>query len=332
MRILFLGGTSFVGRAIAKAAITAGHEATFFHRGITGASLFPGHKHIYGDRTEDVSVLGTLNADVVIDTSGYTPDSVAASARAVSDRADRYIFMSSIDAYDLSAPSIDETSPTRKLPEGASTSERSAALYGAHNARCETDLIEILGAERVLSVRAGLMIGPYDATDRFTYWPVRFARGGEILAPVGREMPVQVIDVRDVADWVVGSFDRRLSGAFNLVGTPGAITFGDVVDACQNATWSDGHLTWVSTEFLLEQGVEPWSELPLWLPDTPELRGLRNVHNARALATGLTLRPLLETARDVHADVRARASDYTMRAGLSPEREAELLAAWHALV
>lgn len=169
----------------------------------------------------------------MIDTSGYTPDAVAATARAVGRSVRTYAFVSSIDAYDLSFAPIDESSATKALPAGATMSERVDDLYGAHKAACERVLVDMLGAHRVIAVRAGLMIGPHDDTDRFTYWPVRVERGGEMLAPVGRQMPVQIIDARDVAAWIVAAIAGASFGAFNLTG--GRQTFGDVLDACLQA-------------------------------------------------------------------------------------------------
>jgi 2'-hydroxyisoflavone reductase len=292
--------------------------------------LFPGQRHLRGDRYGDVSALNDVDVDIVIDTSGYTPDAVAASARAVAPRVKHYLFVSSVDAYDLSTPSIDESSATKPLPEGATTSEPSAELYGPHKALAERQLIEILGAERVVAIRAGLMVGPYDHTDRFTYWPARFARGGEILAPVGETMPVQFIDVRDVAAWTVGAIARQLHGIFSLVGTPGALHFGDVVAACRAAAPNDACVAWAPSDFLLTHNVGPWVEMPLWLPNLPEFNGLLNVSNAKAVATGLRLRPLVQTASDVLDEFRARPPERQLRAGMKPEREMELLSALRA--
>jgi len=267
----------------------------------------------------------------VIDTSGYTPDAVRASALAVAARVAQYIFVSTIDAYDLSRENIDESSATRVLPAGTQTAELDVELYGAHKARCERELIDILGPERVTIVRAGLMIGPYDATGRFTYWPVRVERGGQILAPREPGMAVQIIDVRDVAGWVVGAIAQKLSGVFNLTGNPGELTIGDVLDVAQTETATEARFVWVPDSFLLEHAVEPWTEMPLWLPaNLDEFRGLLGVRNDRARATGLRIRSLAETVRDVLVEYRHREEKRPLRAGLSPEREAELLAAWRS--
>jgi len=284
---------------------------------------------VRGDRSANVDDLINIDAEVVIDTSGYTPDAVRASALAVAARVRQYVFVSTIDAYDLTQPEIDESSATRVLPAGAQTSEMDVELYGAHKARCERELVEILGPERVTIVRAGLMAGPYDATDRFTYWPVRVERGGDVLAPRERSMPVQLVDVRDVACWVVGSIAQKLSGVFNLTGNPGELTIGDVLEIAQRATGSDARFTWVPDSFLVERAVAPWIEMPLWLPaDLEEFRGLLRIRNERARATGLRLRPLDETIRDVLAEYHQRDKGWPLRAGLSSAREAELLASW----
>ena len=330
MNVLFLGGTRFVGRHVAEALVAAGHTVTFFNRGMSDASLFPEQRHVRGDRAGDVSALRTIEPEIVIDTSGYTPDAVAASARAVAESVRKYVFMSSIDAYDKSGPRIDESSPTKELSGETSTSEMVPEFYGALKARCERDLAAVLGPTRVLAVRAGLMVGPYDATDRFTYWPVRVASGGEVLAPVGRAMPVQIVDARDVARWIVGALERDLTGPYNLVGTPGSIAFGDVLDACAAVARSSARFTWVTSDFLEANAVAPWVELPLWIPDVPELLGSRNVANDRARATGFETRPLAETVADVLEEFRVRPPDRTLRAGLTPDREARLLQRWHA--
>lgn len=331
MKILFLGGTDFVGRHIAEAAIAAGHDVSFFHRGVTNPSLFPDREHHYGDRDGDVSVLERVDADIVIDTSGHTPDAVRASAHALAERVRMYYFMSSVNVYDFASDVLlDEMAPTAVLLEGQTTSERLPELYGAHKMRCEHDLVELLGAERVLAVRAGLMIGPHDNTDRFTYWPTRLERGGEVLVPLGPQLPVQMIDVRDVADWSIRAIAHDLHGPWNLVGTPGTLTLGDVMHACEQVTNVKPTRVCVPSEFLVSQGVAPWVELPLWAPDLGELARFCSVRNDRARAFGLALRPLAETVRDILSEYRARPQNRPMRAGLASERESFLLRAWHA--
>jgi 2'-hydroxyisoflavone reductase len=202
-----------------------------------------------------------------------------------------------------------------------------AEHYGALKVAAEETLRALLGPERVIAIRAGLMVGPYDNTDRFTYWPARVARGGDVLAPESPALPVQFIDVRDVAAWTRGAIERRLHGTFSLVGTPGALTLGDVLEASRTVAASDAAFRWASTEFLQAHEVGPWIEMPLWFPPSPELAGFSTVSNAKAVAAGLRLRPLHETVRDVLAEFATRPPGRELRAGLAPEREAALLEA-----
>lgn len=327
MRILILGGTGFVGRHVAHAAIAAGHDVIFANRGSTDPNVFSAYERVTVDRYGDVSALGRIVADVAIDTSGYTPDAVLASARVLSDRVRHYIFMSSIDAYELHGGIIDEASPSKALPDGAQTIKPDPELYGAHKVRCEELLVETLGAERVLSVRAGFMIGPNDTTGRFTYWPVRIAAGGEVLAPP-RSLPIQLIDARDVAAWIVHALPENTSGTFNLTGTRDELTFGDVADTCLEAAGNDAALTHVCDDFLTSHEVGPWMEMPLWVP--PEMRAFLNASNARARTHGLTIRPLAKSVRDI-LDEFAQRADKSLPTGPTREREATLLRAWHAL-
>ena len=333
MRVLFIGGTSFVGRHIAEAVIAAGHSVTFFNRGVTDGTLFSEHAHVRGDRTvaADVARLAGVAADVVIDTCGYTPDDVRASATAVAPWVKRYVFISSIDAVDLGVAAPDETTPRRELPRGTVTGTKDDELYGVHKAECERELVRVLGDARVLVVRPGLVVGPYDATDRFTYWPVRVARGGEVLAPRAPSLPVQIVDARDLAAWVVLALARELRGEYLIVGDARALALADVIDGARASSGSDARVTYVSDAFLQTHAVGPWVELPLWMPPgDPTLRGAFTIENAKARASGLVLRPLAETIADILAEYRTRSPERTPRAGLAPEREAALLRAWHA--
>jgi len=331
MHLLILGGTSFVGRHIVETALAAGHRVTLFNRGTTDADLFAGRTTLVrGDRDVpgNVAQIADVGADAVVDVSGYTPDTVRASALAIRDSCARYAFVSSIDVFAYPNDAPDEDSPTKPLPDGAQTATQDLELYGAHKARCERDLVELLGPDRVFVARYGFAVGPHDATDRFTYWPARVARGGEVLAPCDHRMRVQLIDARDAAAFVVSALERELAGTYDVVGDPRALTIGDVLYAALDATGSDARFTWVSEPFLLAQDVGAWVELPLWCPDVPEARDFRNVSNAKARRTGLVLRPLAETVRDVLADLRARPASRTLRAGLTSENEARLLATW----
>ena len=326
MRVLMLGGTKFVGRHIADAVIAAGHDVTFFNRGTSGRELFAGHRHVRGDRTVDAAKLAEIDAEVVIDTCGYTPDDVRASAQAVAPFVKRYVFVSSIDAVDLDVATVDEDTPLKAFPRGTLTGTRDDELYGVHKAQCERDLVDILGAQRVLVVRPGLVVGPYDHTDRFTYWVARVARGGDVLAPRAPSLPVQIVDARDLGAWVALAVARQRTGTYLVCGDARAIAIADVLETARATSGSDARFTYVSDAFLEAHGVGPWVELPLWLPAMPQLRGLLNASNAKARAAGLTLRPLAETVADTLAEFRTRPAPYPLVAGLSAEREALLLA------
>jgi 2'-hydroxyisoflavone reductase len=328
MRIVLIGGTGFVGRHIAHAALGAGHDVVFANRGQSDPAVFSSYEHVKIDRYDDVLALERVGAEIAIDTSGYTPDAVLATARALEKAVRSYVFVSSIDAYAFDGGIIDESSPTKTLPDGAQTAKPDAELYGAHKARCERVLVDVLGERRALAIRAGFMIGPYDTTGRFTYWPVRIAAGGEVLAPP-RTMPIQLIDARDVAEWIVHAISRSEHGTFNLVGRPDQLTFGDVADTCIAVARSDATLTHVSDDFLVQHDVGPWMEMPLWVPDDIGMRGFLRASNGRACAHGLRIRPLAQSVRDVLNEFSERA-DKTLPTGPNRERERNLLEAWRA--
>jgi 2'-hydroxyisoflavone reductase len=320
VKLLLLGGPKFVGRAVADAALAHGHELTFFNRGQTNPELYPEVERLRGDRTEDLSALRAREWDAVIDTSGYLPHVVRASAEALRE-ARVYCFVSSISVYaDFSEP-VDENSPLEPL--GDQPANRMApdyANYGALKALCEQTVHELAG-ERALVVRPGLIVGPHDPTGRFSYWPHRVARDGEVLAPGPPERPTQFIDVRDLGEWMVDICEQRLAGVFNATHT--GTSFAELLATCASVTRSDATVTWVSDEFLLEQGVGQFVELPLWLAG-PEHAYADRVDVSRAVAAGLRFRPLEDTV-----GATLELAQTTENAGLAPEREAELLAAWH---
>jgi len=314
-----LGGPRFLGRAITEAALARGHDLTYFNRGQTNPELYPEVERIVGDRTEELSGLTGREWDAVIDTCGYLPRVVRASAQALSTSG-LYCFVSSISVYaDASVPT-DEDSPVAQLGE-LPDDEVTGESYGALKALCEDAVHEVFG-ERALIVRPGLIVGPHDPTGRFTYWPHRVASGGEVLAPGPPERPTQVIDVRDLAEWTVALCETTTSGTYNA--THPGVPFSELIETCRELTGGAAQVTWVSDAFLLEEEVGQWMELPLWLAD-PEYAAADRVDVSRAVAAGLTFRPLAETVRGTldHAEP-------TDAAGLAPEREAELLAAWHA--
>ena len=310
MRLLVIGGTLFLGRAVAEDALARGHELTLFNRGTTNPDLFPEAEHLRGDRKEDLSALAGRTWDAVIDTSGYTPAAVRASAELLRDSG-RYVFVSSVSVYADFSSGPTEESPVAELgdmPADAVSADYSN--YGPLKALAEAEVEAVFG-DRALIVRPGLIVGPHDPTGRFTYWARRLARGGEILAPGPPERLAQFVDVRDLAAWILDAVESGLSGTFNA--TNEGVSWGDLL--------AGADVTWVSDEFLREHDVGAWMELPLWLPD-PAWAGMHATDVSRAVAAGLRFRPLEETIRGAAEAPAAEG------AGLSPEREAELLAAW----
>jgi 2'-hydroxyisoflavone reductase len=331
MKLLVLGGTVFLGRHVVEAAIARGHEVTMFNRGQTRPELFPKVDRIKGDRNGNLSELRGRTWDAVFDPSAFVPRQVRSMASALADSVGHYTYVSSIAVYPVPQQDKSETATLATIQD--LDSEDVTAGYGALKALCEAALDEALPG-RVLNVRAGLLVGPHDPSNRFTYWPVRVARGGEVLAPGDPQAPTQFIDARDVARWVLDRAENLSTGTFNVTGSP--VPLLEVLETCRVVAGSGAYLTWVDDSFLQEQGVGPWLEMPLWLPAT--VGSLRSPIE-RALATGLRQRPLADTVRDtlhwargepvpsqqVDAGGRVR-----QLAGLAPEKEAAILEAWHS--
>jgi len=318
VRLLLLGGPRFLGRAIADAALARDHDLTFFNRGRTNPDLYPEAEKLVGDRASDLEALRGRTWDAVVDTSGYLPADVRASAEMLGSAA-LYCFVSSISVYAHFRQPHDEDGPIAEIgdmPVDAVTDES----YGPLKALCEEEARRVFG-DRALVVRPGLIVGPHDPTGRFTYWPHRVARGGEVLAPAPSDAPPQPTDVRDLGGWVGAACEAGLGGTFNA--THPGVSWQELLDTCVAVTEADAEVTWVSPDFLVERGVGQWMELPLWLAD-PEFAFADSVDVGRALAAGLSFRPLAETVRGALDE-----ADTTDAAGLAPEREAALLAGWH---
>ena len=318
MNLLVLGGTIFLGRHVVEAALARGHAVTLLNRGRHGAALFPQVERLVGDRDGDMSALDGRRFDGVIDCSGYTPRQVARSAAALGERAGHTVFVSTISAYAGFAPDVvyDETAPLAAGFEG----------YGALKARAEEALLAA-GPDRATIVRPGLIVGPHDPTGRFTYWPRRVARGGEVLAPGRPERPVQFIDARDLAAWCVTLAETRTAGAFNAVGP--RLAMRELLADCQAVAGGDARFTWMPDAALLALGVAPWTGLPLWLPETdPAFGGMLLANLARARAAGLRTRDARATIADTLAWIPDADDLAAARAvaALTPEREAECLA------
>jgi nucleoside-diphosphate-sugar epimerase len=315
MRIVVIGGTKFLGRAAVNAARAAGHELTLVNRGQTNAELFPEIEQIHLDLRGDLDALTGRTWDAAID---LDPTQLPRQTRRRAEALDagHYVFVSTISVYsDPSAP-IDESSPVLEPPD-PEPEEFDPELYGGLKTGSERALLDVLG-DRAAIVRAGLIVGPNDPTERFTYWPRRLAEGGRVLAPGNPSQQLQLIDARDLGAFLVRLAENRVAGVFNATGPAEPVTLGAVLERI--APGAD--LVWVDDETLVAAEVVPWTELPLWLPGE-ENAGLMQVDISRALAAGLRFRPLQETARDTLAWSRAAGEQ---RLTLSREKERELLA------
>ncbi|MDE2793697.1 MAG: twin-arginine translocation signal domain-containing protein [Gemmatimonadota bacterium] len=332
IRILILGGTTFIGPHQIKYALDRGHEVSIFTRGRTEPPFFHDYfervEQLTGDRDNDLSALEGREWDAVIDNSASIPRWVSMTTELLRDRVDRYLFVSSISAYaDFATVGIDETYPVGQL---SAPDVESMGEYGPMKARCEAINTEVFG-ENAINVRPGLIIGPGDNTDRWTYWPVRVARGGEVLAPNSPSDPVQNIDARDLSEWIVRLVETPGSGGtYNA--TSEVQQFGAMLEEIRAAVGSDATFTWVSTEFMAEHEVRPWGHMTNWFPPEGEMIGISQVSVAAAIEAGLTFRPIGDTARDtvewwlsLPEERRAQPG-----AGLPAEKEAEVLAAWAA--
>ncbi|HVK63932.1 MAG TPA: NAD-dependent epimerase/dehydratase family protein [Polyangium sp.] len=338
--LLILGGTGFVGPAVVEAARARGFAITLFNRGKTRPELFPDVEKLRGNRDpnkdEGLKALEGRSFDAVIDTSGYVPRIVRASAELLSKNVKQYIFISSISVYkDTSTPNMDETAAVGTIADPTvETMGKEFENYGPLKALCEQAAEKAMPG-RVANVRPGYIVGPGDGTDRFTYWPLRVAKGGEMLVPGSANDPIQVIDVRDLAEWLVKLVADGTNGVFNATGPGTPLTMGGVIEASKKASpKSDVKLTWVPASWLKTKesgGGEP-IDLPIWAPAEGETAGFHRVSVDRARKTGLTFRPLDTTMTDLLAWFHALPPERQAkpRAGLSPEREAELLRAFHA--
>ncbi|OGO34122.1 MAG: epimerase [Chloroflexi bacterium RBG_16_57_11] len=325
MRILILGGTVFLGRALVDEALRRSHHLTLFNRGQSNPTLYPQVERLTGDRSVDLSSMKGRRWEAVIDTCGYLPRVVSASAATLADAVEHYTFISTESVYASPLqPGLDENAPLGVLPD-ESVEEITGETYGPLKVLCERAVEAVLPG-RTLVVRPGLIVGPHDTSDRFTYWPYRVALGGRVLAPGRPEREVQFIDVRDLALWIIQMVERRQTGLYNADGQPEAVSMKVLLEACKTTSGSDAQFAWVSDEFLEKNNVGAWMEMPLWIPETdPDAAGFFTIRVEKAQAAGLSYRPLIETVADTLSWARTRPQDYNWRAGLTREREAELL-------
>lgn len=323
MKILVIGGTRFVGRTLVETALKQGHTLTLFNRGKSNPVLFPDVEKIRGDRDNDLELLKGRNWDIAVDTCGYFPRVVGKSVDMLKDSVDRYIFVSTLNVYaDFSKPDIDENYPLGRI-EDETVEKVTGESYGPLKVLCENAVKERF-PDRSIVLRCGLIVGPYDPTDRFTYWPVRINQGGEVLVPSPPDMQVQFIDARDLADFILRSSAERESGVYNTTGPAKRLSMQEFFDVCVAETVNKTSLTWVSEEFIISNDV---GHIPMWTPT--DWRGIFAANCTKAINKGLRFRPISETVRDTLAWHATLPADYEMKVGLRPQKEKELLAKWH---
>jgi 2'-hydroxyisoflavone reductase len=331
LRILILGGTGFIGPYQVRYALDRGHTVTLFNRGRTNPQLFPDVEKLVGDRASDLSALAGRQWDAVIDNSATDPTWVARSAGMLRDAVGTYLFVSTRSVYfDTSRVPMTVEAPVFSH-ENTKVEPGARLPYGLSKALAEDEARKAFG-ERALIVRPSLIVGPGDLTDRFTYWPVRIERGGEVLAPGDGTDPVQIIDARDLSEWLIRLVEQRASGSYNALGPRTPRSFAELIHGIKAVTISEATFTWVDTDFLLAQDVQGYREMPVWMPARDGREGFGRFDISREVALGLTFRPLADTARDTLEYYHAQPADRQerLRAGISAEREAEVLRLWHA--
>jgi 2'-hydroxyisoflavone reductase len=334
LKILILGGTRFIGVAMTELALARGHTITFFNRGKTNTDRFPDIERIKGDRNGEIDGLKDRKWDAVIDNSGYVPRHVRLSADLLAPNVQQYLFISSISVYPTFSQPRTETSAVGTLKD-ETVEKVDNDTYGPLKALCEKAAEAALPG-RVTVLRPGLIVGPDDSTDRFTYWPARAARGGDLLAPGKPSDAIQVIDSRDLAMFALDTLEQRIVGTFNLVSPPGKFTMGSVVDESIRAAKSQAkpspppRAIWATADFLARQKVEGWADMPVWLDAKGDDAAFAETSADRALKAGLKITPLRKTVRDTLAWhlTRPEAERAKLKAGITPEREQEVLAAW----
>ncbi|MFG3493792.1 NAD-dependent epimerase/dehydratase family protein [Streptomyces sp. NPDC047928] len=336
MRLLILGGTEFAGRAVTEAAVGRGWDVTVFHRGRHAAPA--GAVSLRGDRTAPggLRALAGGEWDVVVDTWSAAPAAVRDTARLLADRAGRYVYVSSRSVYAWPpAAGLAEDGPlVAGSPDaggaGADGGAGDEVPYAEAKRGGELAALQAFGDERALLGRAGLIIGPWENVGRLPWWLNRIARGGDVLAPGPRELPIQYIDVRDMADWLLDAAEAGLSGPYNLVSPPGFATMGELLDSCVRVTGADATLRWTSPEAIADAGIEPWTGLPVWIPPGEVYDAMHTADVSKALAAGLRCRPVGETVADTWAWLRSIGGVAPQRGdrstkGVSPEQEAKAL-------
>ena len=335
LRILILGGTGFTGPYQVRYALNRGYKVTTFNRGKTHPGELPNEvEQLIGDRNGQLDALKDRQWDVAIDNPTTIPAWVRDAGQILKGNVGHYVFISTISVYADTSKGVDETAPLAQYDGPDPYKETLEAMrasgyktYGPLKALSEKEA-EKWFPGKTLIIRPGLIVGPRDETDRFTYWPVRIDRGGEVLAPGNPSDPVQFIDGRDLAEWTIRMAENRETEIYNATGPAKQLVIGDMLGGIKTALDSNASFTWATAEFLKQQKVEAWSDMPVWAGD--EL-GMARASISRALAKGLTFRPLADTARDTLTWFKSQPQDRQskMKAGFTREREAEVLAAWH---
>jgi 2'-hydroxyisoflavone reductase len=340
LRILILGGTGFTGPFQVRYALSRGHKVTVFNRGKTHPGELPKEaEQLIGDRNGQLDALKGRQWDVVVDIPTTLPVWVRDAARILKGNVDRYVFISTISVYsDNSKPGMDESGPLARY-EGADAMRETQETLRASTGGLYAPLKVLSEREaekwfpgKTLIIRSGLIVGPGDESDRFTYWPVRIDRGGEILAPGDPTDSVQFIDARDLAEWTIRMVEQSTTGIFNATGPKSKLGMGEMLDGIKKVTTAESRFTWVDTDFLLSQNVRPWSDMPVWVAPRGDEQGFSQISIKRALKQGLTFRPIPDTARATLEWFRKQPPERQakLRAGITRERETEVLAAWHA--
>ncbi len=332
LRFLVLGGTGFIGPHQVRYALARGHKLTLFNRGRTNPGLFPAVEQLEGDRNGKLEALKGREWDVVIDNPATLPRWVRDTAQLLKDHARQYVFISTVSVYaDTSKPGMDETGAVA-VTNDPDPAKVTGGNYGALKALAEEEAEKAFPG-RATIIRPGLIVGPGDTSDRFTYWPVRIDAGGEVLAPGDPADPVQFIDARDLGEWCIRMVEQGDPGVYNALGPRAPLSIAEMLYGIRAITTADVRFTWVDEAFLTAHNVSAWSDMPVWVPGHGESAGFSRLSNHRSVARGLTFRPLADTAAATLADYHERAnakSGSKLLAGLTRERETDVLAAWHA--
>ncbi|MFD1738370.1 NAD-dependent epimerase/dehydratase family protein [Bacillus salitolerans] len=330
MKLLILGGTKFLGRHLVEEAMKRGHEVTIFTRGKTNGAIFDNVEKLKGDRDGDISILKGRKWDAVIDTSGYVPRIVKESATLLSTTCKVYTFISSISVYkDFSHSGITEDAEVATLDD-ESVEEITGETYGALKALCEQEVKKVF-PEGHLIIRPGLIVGPYDPTDRFTYWPMRIGGGDEVVVPEDKDAPVQFIDARDLSCFIIQQLEKKTIGTFQVTGPKDTLTMGEFLDETKDLINPSVKFTSVEDDFFEENGIQYWKDIPLYIPKGKNMDGFSAVNIEKAIQYGLTCRPISETITDTYAWKNSESPGEELVVGLTKSKEKEILELWKEL-